>query len=432
MRLRSANRGNSNNTWYVNSDGNVNNNNAINANRCAPDCVIFRTYGCPVRAVLPPIKHKESISVRKENNTVAMLLAWKDYCSCRRRGPVYIFMDMEEIIGFDALYESMHKCKRHVMWKGSVAHFVLNGVEETYKLSRELKNGTYKARSVTKFTITKPKKREIISVSFRDRVYQRSLNDNVLYPTMTRSFIRDNWACQKGRGTDDARDRVKVFLQRMYRKYGTDFYVLQTDIHGYYPNMRHDVTNEMLRKKLSSDVAERAISILDGQYAGDIGYDPGSQMVQIVGISLMNDADHRMKEYLGLRTFGRYMDDSMMFHQEKEYLEHCRKEIRKELSDKGLTFNEKKTRIFKATDGFVLLGFKYRLTETGKVIKIIDPKNVKERRRMLKKLVRKAKRGELTKKMVDESYYSWRAHAKKGRSFKLLQRMDKYYKSLWR
>ncbi len=59
-------------------------------------------------------------------------------------------MDMEEIISFDALYESMHKCKRHVMWKGSVAHFVLNGVEETYKLSRELKDGTYKARKVIK------------------------------------------------------------------------------------------------------------------------------------------------------------------------------------------------------------------------------------------------------------------------------------------
>ena len=116
----------------------------------------------------------------------------------------------------------------------------------------------------------------------------------------------------------------------------------------------------------------------------------------------------------------------------KEYLERCRKEIRKELSVRGLTFNEKKTRIFKVTDGFVFLGFKYRLTETGKVIKTIDPKNVKERRRMLRKLVRKAKRGELTRKMVDESYYSWRAHAKKGHCFKLLERMDKYYKSLWR
>lgn len=71
-------------------------------------------------------------------------------------------------------------------------------------------------------------------------------------------------------------------------------------------------------------------------------------------------------------------------------------------------------------------------TDTGKVIMIIDPKNVKERRRILRRLVRKAKRGELTKAKVDECYYAWRNHASKGNSFKLLQRMDKYYKSLWR
>lgn len=39
VRLRSANRGNTNNTWNVNSSGNVNNNNAWNSNRVAPDCV---------------------------------------------------------------------------------------------------------------------------------------------------------------------------------------------------------------------------------------------------------------------------------------------------------------------------------------------------------------------------------------------------------
>lgn len=34
---RSANRNNGNNTFIVNSSGNVNNNNAQNGNRCAPD-----------------------------------------------------------------------------------------------------------------------------------------------------------------------------------------------------------------------------------------------------------------------------------------------------------------------------------------------------------------------------------------------------------
>jgi hypothetical protein len=102
------------------------------------------------------------------------------------------------------------------------------------------------------------------------------------------------------------------------------------------------------------------------------------------------------------------------------------------LAEKGLEFNPKKTKVFCITDGFTFLGFKYRLTDTGKVIMIIDPKNVKERRRILRRLVRKAKRGELTKAKVDECYYAWRNHASKGNSFKLLQRMDKYYKSLWR
>lgn len=76
-------------------------------------------------------------------------------------------------------------------------------------MSEELEKGTYKARPTTQFKITSPKPRDIISTCFRDRVYQRSLNDNALYPIMTKQLIRDNWACQKGKGTDDARDRMK-------------------------------------------------------------------------------------------------------------------------------------------------------------------------------------------------------------------------------
>ena len=108
------------------------------------------------------------------------------------------YVDREEIIGFDALYDSMMKSKKGVTWKGSVAHYVLNSMEETYKLSEELEKGTYKARPTTQFKITSPKPRDIISTCFRDRVYQRSLNDNALYPIMTKQLIRDNWACQKG------------------------------------------------------------------------------------------------------------------------------------------------------------------------------------------------------------------------------------------
>ena len=40
-------------------------------------------------------------------------------------------------------------------------------------------------------------------------------------------------------------------------------------------------------------------------------------------------------------------------------------------------------------------------------------------------------KGERTKEKIDECYQSWKAHAEKGNSAKLLARMDVYYKSLW-
>lgn len=37
----------------------------------------------------------------------------------------------------------------------------------------------------------------------------------------------------------------------------------------------------------------------------------------------------------------------------------------------------------------------------------------------------------MTKQKADNCYNSWKAHARNGNTVRLLQRMDKYYKSLW-
>ena len=58
--------------------------------------------------------------------------------------------------------------------------------------------------------------------------------------------------------------------------------------------------------------------------------------------------------------------------------------------------------------------------------------NVKRQRRKLRRLVAKSRRGLIPRDKVDESYKAWRNHASKGNTFNLLQRMDKYYKDLWR
>lgn len=337
-----------------------------------------------------------------------------------------------EITGFERLYDSMHKCRKNVGWKDSTAHFCLNGIEEVLKLSNQLKTDTYTPRNPKKIIITYPKRREALSIAFRDRVYQRSLNDNVLYPVMTASFIYDNMACQTGKGPDLASDRLDRFIRRHYINYGIEGAVLQCDIAKYYPSMDHEIVEDMFRQKLPPEIFDMVQTILRTQYSGFKGYSPGSQMIQIAGISLLDPLDHFIKEKLHIRNYIRYMDDFILIHPDKRYLGYCKSEIERFLAGYKLELNTRKSRIFKLKDGIEFLGFTHRLTSTGKVIRTIQPEKVKHERKKLRRMVRKAKKGLLTKGKVDQCYDSWREHASHGNSYELLQRMDQYYKALWR
>ena len=339
--------------------------------------------------------------------------------------------DEESVIGFEALYRSMLLCRKGVLWKDSVAAYYHRGVERTERLCQELHSGRYRAAPPKHFTITSPKRREIASVAFRDRVYQRSLNDNLVYPIMTRSFIYDNWACQTGKGTDPARNRMKEFLRRYYRKHGPEGWVAQFDIHGYYPNMRHDVAEENFRRKLPGWAYERVVRILRDQYEGDTGYNPGSQLIQIAGISLLNDLDHRIKEQLRVRFYIRYMDDLIMIHQDRDFLRQCMDAVSDELRKIGFEVNGKKTRIYPLADGIPFLGFRFRITGTGKVLMIPDPAKIKAARKKYRRLAGKAKRGERSRESVDASWQTWIDHISKGNSRQLVLRLEKFYHGLW-
>lgn len=341
-----------------------------------------------------------------------------------------ITLDDEDIVGFEALWDSMRKCKHGVMWKDSVAHFVLNGIPEVTKLSNELEQGTYKERSHKYFTIKYPKEREIMSISFRDRVYQRSLNDVAIYPMMSRSFIYDNCACQKGKGSDFARNRMKCHMERYYRRHGASGYVLKIDIRKYYDSMRHDVVKECFRKKLPDNVYQRAAAILDG-FPGDVGFNPGSQIIQIAGISVLDGIDHFIKERLRVKHYMRYMDDMALIGDDHKQLTEWLEIIKEKLAELGFETHPKKTKIVPLRIGFLWLGYKYRLTGIGKVVMTADADRLKATRRKYYRLVQKSKRGEINREKVDESYRCWRECASKGDGWKMLKNMDRYYQQLW-
>lgn len=336
------------------------------------------------------------------------------------------------IIDPDQLFDSMNKCKNTVSWKPSVRSFILNSEKNIQKMNDRLMDGTWVNGRPKPILITYPKRREGLSISFKDRVYQRSINDNSLYPDITRSFIYANCACQKGKGTDFARKLLKKYLWRYFCKYGNKGYVMQIDIHGYYSNLRHQYVNWYFKKNLDSSVSNMAIEVLENQYSGNVGYNPGSQMVQIAGIAFLNELDHYIKEALRVKYYIRYMDDLIIIHNDKDEIQHYMDCISIELNKLGLSLNDKKSKIQSLSKDFLYLGFVFKLTSTGKIIMTLNPSNIKHWRRKLKRLVLKAKKGEIQKSKVQEAFDCWKANAMKGNSYKLIYRMEKYYQELWR
>lgn len=341
---------------------------------------------------------------------------------------------LQKYINFDTLYISMKKCQKNVIWKGSVAHFVLNCCSELTKLEEEVLNGTIEFSAPYTFHITSPKARDIVSVKFRDRVLERTLNYLIIYPIMTKSFIYDNCACQTGKGTDFARNRLTSFMRRAFINNNNsidNLYILQMDIKGYYPNMHHDKVEEMFKNNLPPEVFELVLKILKAHYPGDIGYNPGSQLIQIAGISLLNPLDHYIKEQLNCKYYLRYMDDSIIIGY-KEDLEQFLPKIVAVLNELGFRLNEKKSKIFPIKNGVKFLGFKFMITNTGKVLKLVCRENVKRERSHLCGLVRQYKKDKINLVQLSEIYNCWVNHISKGNSFYVLQKMDMYYHSLLR
>lgn len=365
-----------------------------------------------------------------QNNSPAMTEPC-EVAVCSRRAPSYSYKD--DVISFDALWESALKCCQNVMWKPSVKAFMNNLAFEILRMSTSLANGTWKNCRPHEIIIQYPKRRNGLSIRFPDRVYQRSINDNVLYPEMTRHFIIGNCACQKGKGPDFARMLLKKYLWNFYANYGIEGFVLQIDISSYYATMQHEKVHECFRRYIPWGVEQYIEDILDQQYVGAVGYNPGSQMVQIAGISFLNHIDHFAKERLCQKYYIRYMDDFFILGRTMEEMVAVLKELEARLAELGLAVSKKKTHIKPLSEGFRFLGFDYRMTETGKIVMTIRPDSVKHERRKLYRLVMKVRRGEITIEKADECYNAWRAHAEHGNSHQLLKKLDEYYRDLkWR
>ncbi len=340
-------------------------------------------------------------------------------------------MGYADSIEFGNLYRAMRKCRNGVAWKDNVARYTADGLKETYRLRQELLTGSYRIRPYHEFVVTDPKRREVMATQIRDRQFQRALCDSYLYEQITKGFIRDNYACQRGRGLDDALNRMDAHLHRFYRKHGSnDGWVLKCDIHHYFAETLHSVAKAAVRKRVPDDGVYNAVAQIIDSFGGDKGIGLGSQVSQLIQLAVLDDMDHFIKERLHIKHYLRYMDDFILIHEDKDYLQYCLAEINKHLDALGLTLNGK-TGFFPLKQGVMWLKWRFILTDTGKVIRKMNRKNYYREQRKLRRMKGLIDAGKLPLSTAQDSLASWIGNAKRGNMNNEIRRMILYFETLF-
>lgn len=338
----------------------------------------------------------------------------------------------EEIFTYERLYKSFMECKKGQMWKGSVIDFNANYAENLLKLEKRLQDGTYQALpdNIT-FICERGKCRMIHSQHIRDRVVHKVINQEVLIPVFHKRFLRQNTASQTGKGMDFALRTFKCHLNRAYRKWGKDFYVLSIDIRKFFESISHAYIEKLLREEIED---ERILSLCMETmrtYGGSKGLGLGSELNQTYALLCLNELDHLIKEKFRIKEYARYMDDMYLFHNDKEYLKEIMAFVGQYLDGIDMKMNEKKTSIFPIKNGVTFLGFRWKLTDTGHVLVVPKKQTLTRNKKKLRKLKKKLDAGEFTFPEIENSYASMRGHLKRCNCKKVLQEMDAYFNRLF-
>lgn len=331
--------------------------------------------------------------------------------------------DFEKLTSFQNLYSSMKVAIKGAKNREASSRFSLNALENIMTMQRELTSREYRISPYNSFYVMEPKKRLIMSGSFRDKVLQHCLCDYVMIPKLRSVFITDNYAGQIGKGTLFGLDRLSKHLTDFYSEYGLNGYILKCDISKFYYSIKHDALKKVVAKYFDDDGIRWVCNLIIDSTDGD-GVPLGNQCSQVFALMYLISLDELVTDTLGFQMYGRYSDDFLIISHDRDSLKHALLCIQEHLCSLGLSLNSK-TEIVPIHRGIKFLGFHVYLSQEGKVIRKVYGS---KKRAELKKIRRCAKLvmdGNMALSKYNEIIGSIKNHLSHGDCQEVICRIDR-------
>jgi len=289
------------------------------------------------------------------------------------------------------LFKAYYNSRKNKRSSTSALAFEIDYETKLFELYREIKNREYKISKSICFISFNPVQREIFAADFRDRIIHHLIY-NYINPFFERLFIHDTYSCRVGKGTSYGIKRLDHFIRSCSRNYTRDCYILKLDIKGYFMGIDHSFLYQKVEKTVNRFRGEADFDIdlilrltrqvifhnhiKDCRLKGtkkdweglpkskslfgagkNKGLPIGNLTSQLFGNVYLNDFDHFVKHKLGCKYYGRYVDDFVIVHQDKEYLKSAIPILRKYLQDElSLELHPKKIHLQHFSKGVGFLG----------------------------------------------------------------------------
>ncbi len=322
------------------------------------------------------------------------------------------------------LYQAHKTARKGKRSTKEVIEFELDLAGSLSSLSDSLQQKTYSISGYYRFFVHEPKERLIHALHYKDRVVQHCLCDEVLGPLLDKKLIYDNAACRIGKGNHFALARVSGFLREYYNRHGAAGYVLKCDVRKFFDHISHDVLKAKLRRVIADDDVLSLLFMIIDSYETEPGrgLPLGNQTSQWFAIYYLDGFDRLIKENMRIKYYSRYMDDCVIIHEDKAYLQNGLVRLRTYLGEElKLEFNDK-TQIFPLRQGVNYLGFHVFLTDSGKIVKRVRQSTKCKYRRRLKYMCTGYASGLMDYEDIQRVLANYHAHLSFGHTYRLRER----------
>lgn len=264
----------------------------------------------------------------------------------KRAGNLY-----ERIADPENLRLAFWKARKGKDGKADVEEYRAHLTAELLRLREELLAQDVPVGDYHYFTVHDPKERRICAANFRERVLHHAII-NVCEPVFERYQVHDSYACRKGKGLHAALDRARHFTR------GHAWY-LKLDVRKYFDSIAHD----MLKTHLERRFKDRPLLALFGRIIDSYytvpgrGIPIGNLTSQYFANNYLAVLDHWAQARPGIGGHVRYMDDLVLWADEKAVLVSAEQELRTLASD-SLGLELKPGCLHRTKQGVTMLGYR--------------------------------------------------------------------------